>query len=126
MQLADIQLNTAQVAALIRILNQEVKAEEGRRAEADEELSKSAIYEQRYGKLTGLARDWARKNGNIEGMPAYALAAATWDLFTTGEGWYSEMDVDHYFEGDDDWQEMWETAYIDECNTMKQPAHTRA
>jgi hypothetical protein len=126
MKLSDIELTQVQVAAFRRLLDAEVHAEEMRQGMADRERAESALYEQRYEKLTGLAREWARKNGNIEGMPAHLMAGATWEAFTCGEGWFSEMDVDEYFSGDDDWQESWETAYMDELSRLAAPTFTRA
>lgn len=122
MKLSDIELTQAQTKALLRLLDQEVKAEESRLAAIDSEAQASAAYEERYEKLTSLARQWARKNGHIEGMPDHYLATATWEAFTSGDGWFSEMDVDHYFSGDDDWQESWETAYIAECGIIASEA----
>lgn len=90
-----------------------------RHADADEEVAKSAIYEARFGKVVDLAKQLARKYGPLEGLPMQYMASATWEMFINGDGWFSEMDIDQYFEADDDWQEVWETAYMDEINTMK-------
>lgn len=113
MKLSDIDLTEAQVAAFLRRLDRDVRKEALRLAKEQEEESKAAVYEARFGKLIGLAREWARKYGKLEGLPSMYMAEATWNAFTSGDAWFSEMDVDHYFEGDADWQEAWETAYID-------------
>jgi hypothetical protein len=129
MKLSELELNTAQAAALYRILNREAKEEERRQELADYGLQQVALYNERYEKLTALAREWARKNGNIEGMPAYQMATATWETFTAGDGWYSEMDVDDRFsadEKDETWEESWTTAYMDELSRMDKPGFIRA
>lgn len=126
--LGSLELSNAQAAALYRILNREAKEEDRRQELADYGLQQVALYNERYEKLTELARTWARKNGNIEGMPAYAMAVATWETFTAGDGWYCAMDVDDRFDADEKgegWRESWETAYIAECGIMASEAkHT--
>lgn len=125
-KLGDLYIDDEKAAALFEWLDTLVNQRRRRLALAEEERARESRDEEWYNKLQSLAREWARKNGVMEGMPAYAMAEATWQVFTSSEGWFSPLDVHEYFQPEgDEWQEAWENAYVDEVETMLRAKRTK-
>lgn len=122
LKLGELLVDDEKMFAFVEWLEELVEARRKRQAHVQEEIEKDETDARRCERLIELAKQWARKNGHIDGMPAAAMARATWETFQEGDGWFSEMDVDYSSSGDAEWRQVWEDAYINEITEIRRTA----
>lgn len=116
-KLGDLDLTFAQSNALFDLLNERVAATARAAAQVELDRAASATYDKRYERVRELARETAAQHRALPGVSAVKLAELNWDLFCSGDGWFSYMDVDEYFDPSadpfDTFESGWVNAYVE-------------
>lgn len=115
-KLGELQIDVETALALRAWLGELVEKQRRDRAKVEADKAESVLNDQRYDKLTAIAREWAEKHGPIEWMDTYAQAEAAYTSWEQGAG---RLDVDEYFQLDSGWKESWITAYVSHVEGMK-------
>lgn len=120
MNLAEIELTSAQVTAFLDLLNERVAMMQVARALAEEEDATARRHERLHERLRELATRTARMHGKLIGIDLQLQAEAAWNTFLANESWFSTYDVDEHWSDRDgfDFEETWTLAYSAEVERM--------
>lgn len=116
----DMILSVPETRALRRLLAQHIAQED-----IEQEIALERAEEERnnryYEALARIARDTARRDG-LTTFWRRGQAQASWETFCASESYHSPLDVDEYWQPDEDWYQTWELNYDSELEAMKREA----